>query len=180
MQSSKNIQASVEQETKGTGSDQVTVPPGGSNLLLFNLPACAKWIFGSVLFLAIPVYKRMLRIEGVLEKEVIDMVEIVKKVADVTEKVSSDVAEALPSDSDLKKIVIEVEGEAEVVCVDAEKTETFIHKVDDFKDKSEAWLDKIAEEWELIMPDEGSQKEEKENNLKEDVSKPSDNQENKQ
>lgn len=64
-----------------------------------------------------------------LEKEVIDMVEIVKKVADVTEKVSSDVAEALPADSDLKKIVIEVEGEAEVVCVDAEKTETFIHKV---------------------------------------------------
>ncbi|XP_028547404.1 uncharacterized protein LOC110107110 [Dendrobium catenatum] len=146
MQSSKNIQASVEQEIKSTGSDQVAVPPGGSNLLLFNLPACAKWIFGSVLFLAIPVYKRMLRIEGVLEKEVIDMVEIVKKVADVTEKVSSDVAEALPSDSDLKKIVIEVEGEAEVVCVDAEKTETFIHKVYDFKEKSEAWLDKIAED----------------------------------
>lgn len=57
------------------------------------------------------------------------MAEVVKKVAQVTEKLSSDVAEALPTDCNIKKIAIEVESQAEVVCMDAEKIETFIHKV---------------------------------------------------
>ncbi|KAK8969571.1 hypothetical protein KSP40_PGU020799 [Platanthera guangdongensis] len=114
----------VTQETKGTSSDLIIVPSGGSSLILYDLPSCAKWVFGSILYLG----KRILRIEDVLEKEVIGLGEMVKKVAEVTKKVSSDIAEALPADSSLKQLAAEVEGGAEVVYMDAEKTEAVIHK----------------------------------------------------
>ncbi|KAK8940931.1 hypothetical protein KSP39_PZI009951 [Platanthera zijinensis] len=117
-------ETSVTQETQGTSSDLILVPSGGSSLIFYDLPSCAKWVFGSILYLG----KRILRIEDVLEKEVIHAAEIVKKVAEVTKKVSSDIGEALPANSSLKQLAAEVEGEAEVVYMDAEKTEAVVHK----------------------------------------------------
>lgn len=53
----------------------------------------------------------------------------VEKVAEVTEKISLEVAEMLPENSELKKIALEVEHVAEVVIKDAELAENLIEKV---------------------------------------------------
>ncbi|KAH0452005.1 hypothetical protein IEQ34_019304 [Dendrobium chrysotoxum] len=161
MQSATTLQAEspAKDKIKGASSDLVPVPPGTSSLLLANTPIWAKWVISCILYLTIPLYKRVLRIEDEVEKEVIDVVEIIKRVAKVTEKTSSDLADALPAGSDLKKLATEVEDDAEEVNIDAEKVEAFINKVDDVKDEIEAWMDQIDKEWELIMPEDAIQTE---------------------
>lgn len=52
-----------------------------------------------------------------------------EKVAETAEKVASDIAHALPDNSELKEEVMEIVGIADKVDKDAEKAEEFIHKV---------------------------------------------------
>ncbi|KAG0501986.1 hypothetical protein HPP92_002058 [Vanilla planifolia] len=169
---SERENASGKNPTKVTTTDPVRLPPRDSTLFLASIPSCAKWVVGTILCLTIPLCKKILSIEDVVEREAIDVLEMVKKVAAVTEKVSSDLVEALPKDSHLKDLAKQVEDDAEVVHKDAEEVEDFTHKVDGIKDEIEVWLDRVVDEWELIMPEEESQTE-KPNNPSEDASKPS-------
>ncbi|PKA53164.1 hypothetical protein AXF42_Ash009894 [Apostasia shenzhenica] len=122
-----------------------------SILLLADIPAaCVKWLFGSLICLALPLCRRVLRIEDEVEKELVDVVQIVETAAEATKKVSSDVAEVLPTDSKLRQTAMVVEEEAEQVLSEMKKYEAFIHKVDEVKEEVEAWVERIADEWVLV------------------------------
>ncbi|KAJ0984621.1 hypothetical protein J5N97_002977 [Dioscorea zingiberensis] len=95
-----------------------------------------KWVLGSILLLTVPFYKRILKIGDRVEKTAENMVEIVEKVAEETEKIGSDVAGALP-DGNLKQEALEVEKFAEEVDNDAKIVEVFLHKVDKIKEELE-------------------------------------------
>ncbi|WOK97646.1 hypothetical protein Cni_G06354 [Canna indica] len=103
--------------------------------LPFCIPTWARWILGSVVLLAFPYYKKILRLEDKLEKTASAVAHVIEKVAEATEKISEEVAEALPEDSKLRKIALGVEHLAERVADDAEKAEELIKKVDGVVDR---------------------------------------------
>lgn len=63
-----------------------------------------------------------------MEKTVETVVEGVEKAAETTEKIASDIANALP-EGKLKQVVLEVENIAEQIDDGAEKIEEFLDKV---------------------------------------------------
>ncbi|XP_020255091.1 uncharacterized protein LOC109832048 isoform X2 [Asparagus officinalis] len=114
---------------KVTSSTNSSVPPGGPRLPTPNIPAWAKWALGSIICLAVPFYKKVLKIEDGVGKVAEKVVDTVKEVAGVAEKVAADISEALPDGSRLKKEVSDIERFVEKVEKDAEQAEKIIHKV---------------------------------------------------
>ncbi|XP_039127742.1 uncharacterized protein LOC120263830 isoform X2 [Dioscorea cayenensis subsp. rotundata] len=110
-----------------------------------NKDSKARWALGALVCLALPFYKRILRIEDGLEKTVETVVEGVEKAAETTEKIASDIANALP-EGKLKQVVLEVENIAEQIDDGAEKIEEFLDKVEKIEDKVEDLVEPITEE----------------------------------
>ncbi|THU62943.1 hypothetical protein C4D60_Mb01t10470 [Musa balbisiana] len=108
----------------------------------------ARWILGAAVILAVPFYRRFLKIEGEVKKTTKAAVGVVEKVAEVTEKIAMEVAEALPENTKLKQVALEVEEIAEVVDKEAKLAETILEEVDDVVEKVDTLVEPIVDEFE--------------------------------
>lgn len=143
-----NGQESSNKDSKNIDSKVQIVPSSGNaRFSLPNIPLWARWALGSLVCLALPFYRRILRIEDGVEKTVETVVETIEKVAEVTKKVASDIADALP-EGKLKQTATEIENIAEQVDEGAEKVEEFLDTVDKIEDKVEELVEPIIEEGE--------------------------------
>ncbi|XP_074592133.1 uncharacterized protein LOC141847923 [Curcuma longa] len=114
------------------GGSGASVPPA-------NIPVWVGWALGSLVILAIPFYKRIFTEKGdEIEKVAEDVMEAVEKVAEVTERVASDVADALPDGVGLKDKALLVEKIAHEVEKDVKLVEAIAHQVDHVKEEVEA------------------------------------------
>ncbi|KAG1342315.1 hypothetical protein COCNU_05G005440 [Cocos nucifera] len=141
---------SSEEGAKETNSNAGRVKPSGRGLPLPNIPIWARWVLGSIVCLALPYYKRILRIEDGVEKAAETILETVEKVAEITEEIASDVADALPGGTSLKEAALKIENIADQIDKDAEKAEAFLHKVDQIEEQVDALVEPIIEKGELI------------------------------
>ncbi|GJN15920.1 hypothetical protein PR202_gb02867 [Eleusine coracana subsp. coracana] len=94
-----------------------------------TIPTWARWVLGGVVLTVVPFYKRIRHAEGETVGIVENAVKVVEHVAEVTEKLAANVADQLPEDGSLQKVVEKVEYIAEVVDNDAEKVEAIVEKV---------------------------------------------------
>ncbi|OAY65017.1 hypothetical protein ACMD2_12777 [Ananas comosus] len=137
----------------------------------------ARWVLGTIFCVAIPLYKRMRRIEDKVEKTAETAIEVIEKVSEVTEKVASDVANALPGDGNIKEAALKIEKIAEEVDKDAGKAEAILHKVDEIREEVDAIVNPIIKEGESVKKEKQEEDKskhitEKENQEKEEA-KPS-------
>lgn len=117
-----------------------------AGLNLPNIPSWARWMLIPLLLVASPFYKKFLKMEDELEKTAETVVDVVQAVAEATEKISSEVADALPEDGKLKQLVLKVEDFADAVGDEADLAEVMIKKVDDAVEEVEHMLEPIIEE----------------------------------
>ncbi|URE18449.1 hypothetical protein MUK42_11568 [Musa troglodytarum] len=125
----------IEVETKGTNTDVDAAGSSDSRTPLTSISAWTRWVLGSVVGIAVPLYKRILRREDAVEKAADSAAEAVEKIAEVTEKIASDVADELPDGGRLKDKAVQVEQICEEVEKDAEGVEAFIHKTTESKEE---------------------------------------------
>ncbi|KAG2566576.1 hypothetical protein PVAP13_7NG184736, partial [Panicum virgatum] len=138
---------------KGTTTRIAAVGPGpanpsGGNLPIPNMPPWAKWVVGAVI-VAIPIYRRFRTVEDKIEKTV-EAVEVVDTVAEATEKVAGEVADAFPGNENLKEAASRIKRVTDAIEEDAEKAEALIHKVDEIKKEVDSIvgpiIDKVVKE----------------------------------
>ncbi|KAE8009236.1 hypothetical protein FH972_005685 [Carpinus fangiana] len=123
-------------------------PPAPAPPKLFFFPRWAKWLWGSILAMLLPMWNqdwvKLRRIEGEAEivvEEVEGVAKVVEKLATVAEKISAEVADKLPEKGKLQEAALFVEHVAEEAAHDAQLTENFIHKVDALKEDLEALVE---------------------------------------
>ncbi|XP_072974285.1 uncharacterized protein [Typha angustifolia] len=126
------------------------IKSSGGGLPLPNIPVWAKWVLGSIVCIAVPLYKRIRRIEDGVTKTAETAIEVIEKTAEVTEKVASNVADSFPGDNSLKEVALKIEDIAELVDKDAEIAEAFIHKVDRIIEEVDTLMEPIIEEEEAM------------------------------
>ncbi|MQL74091.1 hypothetical protein Taro_006438 [Colocasia esculenta] len=113
-----------------TNSNVSPQPSGGTTgLPLPDVSGWTRWVLGPVFLFAIPLCKKILRTEEVVEKSVEAASEEAERVAELVKKVAADVANDLPGSGGLRKVVLRIEEVADMVIVYAEEAEAFIHKV---------------------------------------------------
>ncbi|XP_010942627.1 uncharacterized protein [Elaeis guineensis] len=156
---------SSKEDPKETNSNAAPVQPSGRGLPLPNIPIWARWVLGSIVCLALPFYKRILRIEDGVEKAAETILKTVEKVAEITEEIASDVADVLPGDGRLKEEVLKIENIADQIDKDAEKAEAFLHKVDQIEEEVGALVEPIIEKGELIGKENQAEKEAEEREI---------------
>ncbi|KAF6152143.1 hypothetical protein GIB67_031465 [Kingdonia uniflora] len=112
----------------------------------------ARWIFGAILSLFVPIYKKkwdnLRKIEDEVETiidVVEDVAEVVEKIANVTEKLSAEVANKLPFDGKLKETALVIERMSEEAIKDAKLIKEIVHKVDDLKEDVERFVQPIVD-----------------------------------
>jgi hypothetical protein len=64
-----------------------------------------------------------------IEKTAEVAIEVIDTVAEATEKVAGEVAEAFPGNEDLKEAALKIKAATDAIEEDTEKTEALIHKV---------------------------------------------------
>ncbi|KAH7679658.1 Methyl-accepting chemotaxis protein (MCP) signaling domain-containing protein [Dioscorea alata] len=139
-----NDQESSNKDSKNIDSKLQIIPSSGNaRFSLPNIPVW--WALGALVCLALPFYKRILRIEDGLKKTVETVVEAIETIAEETEKVTEEIVDALPEGM-LKQAVMEVEDIARQVDDGAEKIEEFLEKADKIEDKVEDLVEPIIEE----------------------------------
>ncbi|KAJ0981372.1 hypothetical protein J5N97_009627 [Dioscorea zingiberensis] len=121
-------------------STAVEPAPSVAPLFSLNVPTWANWLWGALVLLTFPFYRRIRRIQDEVEKTVETVADVVESAAEVTEKISSAVAEALP-EGKIKKVILEVGHVAEVVDRNAEAVETLIHKIDEVEAEVDSLVD---------------------------------------
>ncbi|KAK3121992.1 hypothetical protein QOZ80_8BG0663720 [Eleusine coracana subsp. coracana] len=126
-----------------------------------TIPTWARWVLGGVVLTVVPFYKRIRHAEGETVGIVENAVKVVEHVAEVTEKLAANVADQLPEDGSLQKVVEKVEYIAEVVDNDAEKVEAIVEKIDTVSDEIDAVVEPIIDELEKELeqsptPDNGA------------------------
>ncbi|XP_008775877.1 uncharacterized protein LOC103696122 [Phoenix dactylifera] len=156
---------SSKEDGKKTDSNAGPVQPSGRGLPLPNIPVWARWMLGSIFCVALPFYRRILRLEDGVEKAAETVIETVEKVAEITEKIASDVADALPGDGRLKEVALKIEDIADHVDQDAEKAEAFLQKVDQIEEEVDALVEPIIEKEELVEEKIQAEKEAKEREI---------------
>lgn len=103
-----------------------------------------------------------------MEKAAETALETIEKVAEFTEKIASDVADALPGDGRLKKAALKIEAIADQVDNDAEKAEALLHKVDQIEEKVDELMEPIIDKGEDREKEIQGEKEAKEEEIKAD------------
>ncbi|THU57731.1 hypothetical protein C4D60_Mb03t06580 [Musa balbisiana] len=121
------------------------VGSSGSGFPISNIPVWARWILGSLVIAAIPFYTRIIKKGGNIEKVAEVALETVEKLAEVTEKIASDVAAALPEGDSLKEKALLIEKIAEKVEHDAKLAEAIIHEVDVVKEEVDTLVKPLLE-----------------------------------
>ncbi|RLM65598.1 uncharacterized protein C2845_PM16G09280 [Panicum miliaceum] len=101
--------------------------PSGGNLPIPNMPPWAKWVVGAVI-VAIPIYRRFRTLEDKIEKTAEVAIEVVDTVAEATEKLAGEVADAFPGNENLKEAASRIKTVTDAIEGDAEKAEALIHK----------------------------------------------------
>ncbi|CAL5031743.1 unnamed protein product [Urochloa decumbens] len=120
------------------------VNPSGGNLPIPNMPSWAKWVVGAVI-VAIPIYRRFRTLEDKIEKTAEVAVEVVDTVAEATEKVAGEVANAFPGNENLKEAASKIKAVTDAIEEDAEKAEALIQKVDEIKKEVDSIVDPIID-----------------------------------
>ncbi|CAN6228348.1 unnamed protein product [Urochloa humidicola] len=120
------------------------VNPSGGNLPIPNTPSWAKWLVGAVI-VAIPIYRRFRTLEDKIEKTAEVAVEVVDTVAEATEKVAGEVADAFPGNENLKEAASKIKAVTDAIEEDAEKAEALIKKVDEIKKEVDSIVDPIID-----------------------------------
>ncbi|GAV87869.1 hypothetical protein CFOL_v3_31294 [Cephalotus follicularis] len=124
-----------------------------------NIFRWTRWLLGSILTLLLPFWKekwqKLRKIEGEAEmvvEEVRHVTEVVEKVATVAENVSMEVADALPEQGKLKKAALLVERVSNATAQEAHfandiarKVHALEQDVDDLETLVEPIVDKIGE-----------------------------------
>ncbi|XP_072978702.1 uncharacterized protein [Typha angustifolia] len=148
-------------ETIADQSDKKPKPsPLPSRLPIFSW---ARWAFGSILTILLPLWHNkwmaLLQIESEVEMvagAVENTAEVVEKVATMTEKLSSDVADRLPEDTKLKEAAVFVERASKEVAEEAQLAQDIIHKVDKLVEEVETFLDPITEHGKKVKVERGN------------------------
>jgi len=113
------------------------------------MPSWAKWVVGAVI-VAIPVCRRFRTVEDKIEKTAEAAIEVVDTVAEATEKVAGEVADAFPGNENLKEAASRIKTVTDAIEEDAEKAEALIHKVDEIKKEVDSIvgpiIDKVVKE----------------------------------
>ncbi|KAJ8471322.1 hypothetical protein OPV22_025665 [Ensete ventricosum] len=146
--SSTETEEWIEVETKGTNTDVDAAGSSDPRTPLTSISAWTRWVLGSVVGIAVPLYRRILRREDAVEKAAESAAEAVEKIAEVTEKIASDVADELPDGGRLRDKAVQVEQICEEVEKDAEEAEAFIRKVDHLKEELDTLVEPIIEKGE--------------------------------
>uniref|UniRef100_A0A0E0LW32 Uncharacterized protein n=1 Tax=Oryza punctata TaxID=4537 RepID=A0A0E0LW32_ORYPU len=118
-----------------------------------TIPTWARWVIGGVLHTVVPFYERVHSVEDETARNVETAVEVVEHVAEVMEKLASNVADHLPENGCLQKAVEKIEYIAEAVDEDAEKVEAIVEKIDKFSDKIDSEVEPIFKELEKEFED---------------------------
>ncbi|XP_052164266.1 uncharacterized protein LOC127781357 isoform X1 [Oryza glaberrima] len=118
-----------------------------------TIPTWARWVIGGVLHTVVPFYERARYVEDETARNVETAAEVVEHIAEVTEKLASNVADHLPENGCLQKVVEKIEYIAEVVDEDAEKVEAITEKIENFSDKIDAKVEPIFTEIEKEFED---------------------------
>ncbi|OEL35655.1 hypothetical protein BAE44_0003326 [Dichanthelium oligosanthes] len=103
------------------------VNPSGGNVPIPNMPPWAKWVVGAVI-VAIPIYRRFRTLEDKIEKTAEVAIEVVDTVAEATEKVAGEIADAFPGNENLKEAASRIKTVTDEIEEDAEKAEALIQK----------------------------------------------------
>lgn len=122
------------------GPGPVNMPAG--NLPVPNMPSWVTLIVGAVI-VAIPIYRRMRALEDKVEKTAEVAIEVVDTVAEATEKIAGDIAEAFPGNERLKEVASKIKTVTDAIEEDAEKAEALIQKVDEIKKEVDSIVDPI-------------------------------------
>ncbi|XP_052152872.1 FK506-binding protein 2-like [Oryza glaberrima] len=118
--------------------------PSGGNLPIPSMPSWAKWVVGAII-VAIPIYRKIRALEDTVEKTAEVAIEVVDTVAEATEKVAGELADAFPGNENLKEVASKIKTVADVIEDDAEKAEALIQKVDEIKKELDAIVDPIID-----------------------------------
>lgn len=108
------------------------------------MPSWAKWVVGAII-VAIPIYRKIRALEDTVEKTAEVAIEVVDTVAEATEKVAGELADAFPGNENLKEVASKIKTVADVIEDDAEKAEALIQKVDEIKKELDAIVDPIID-----------------------------------
>ncbi|XP_006652344.1 FK506-binding protein 2-like [Oryza brachyantha] len=118
--------------------------PSGGNLPIPSMPSWAKWVVGAII-VAIPIYRKIRTLEDTVEKTAEVAIEVVDTVAEATEKVAGELADAFPGNENLKEAASMIKTVADVIEGDAEKAEAIIQKVDEIKKEVDGIVDPIID-----------------------------------
>ncbi|KAG0545306.1 hypothetical protein BDA96_02G350000 [Sorghum bicolor] len=103
------------------------------------------WMFGAAIAAAVPLYRRFRTLEDNVEKAAEAAIEVIDSVAEATEKVAVDVAEAFPGNETLKQAASKIKAIADEIEEDADKAEALIEKVDDIKKEVDSIIDPLID-----------------------------------
>ncbi|CAD6263523.1 unnamed protein product [Miscanthus lutarioriparius] len=118
--------------------------PSGGNLPIPSMPPWAKWLVGAVI-VAIPIYRRFRTLEDKIEKTAEVAIEVIDTVAEATEKIAGEVADAFPGNENLKEAASRIKTVTDAIEEDAEKAEALIEKVDEIKKQVDSIVDPIID-----------------------------------
>ncbi|KAF3338380.1 hypothetical protein FCM35_KLT17217 [Carex littledalei] len=107
----------------------------------------STWLIGAAVFLSVPLYRRIKRVEEVVEKaeEAAETaLEAIDKAAEEVGHLAADLAKT-SSNGKLKEVALKVEGIAERIERDAEHAEEVLHKVEHITEEIEELLEPIVE-----------------------------------
>ncbi|CAD6217697.1 unnamed protein product [Miscanthus lutarioriparius] len=103
------------------------------------------WMFGAAIAAAVPLYRRFRTLEDNVEKAAEAAIEVIDTVAEATEKVAVEVAEAFPGNESLKQAASKIKAIADEIEEDADKAEALIEKVDEIKKEVDSIIDPLID-----------------------------------
>lgn len=120
---------------------------GGSLVIIpiHDLLSSWPWMFGATIAAAVPLYRRFRALEDNVEKTAEAAIEVIDSVAEATEKVAGDVAQAFPGSETLKQAASKIKTIADEIEEDADKAEALIEKVDEIKKEVDSIVDPILD-----------------------------------
>ncbi|KAM0949036.1 hypothetical protein DsansV1_C06g0066021 [Dioscorea sansibarensis] len=112
-------------------------------LSLINAPSWITWLGGAFAVLSVPFYRRIRKAQDQVEVMVAKVADEVENVAEKVEKISSDMADALPEGT-LKEMVLSVEKIAIAAEEDAKETQILLEKLDKIEAEVDELVDPLA------------------------------------
>ncbi|XP_078166014.1 uncharacterized protein LOC144560652 [Carex rostrata] len=145
--SSKESADSSVNKGDAKSNPPTVVNSSGLSIQFPDIPSTwSTWLIGAAVFLSVPLYRRIKRVEEVVEKaeEAAETaLEAIDKAAEEVGHLAADLAKS--SNGELKEVALKVEGIAERIERDAEHAEEVLHKVEHITEEIEELLEPIVE-----------------------------------